>query len=152
VGKIANGGSSSMHELEGLDPKTLQSKFAGVWQRLVNEPTSANAGAFTKQYTDYADALTKDAQKVISDKYGRIIQTNKDRLAPEAQKHLEDNYLNRFKPEVATAKVNESPQQKSGKPASDTGFPKKVINAQTGHQATVSNAKELQEANARGFQ
>lgn len=102
VAKIAAGNAPTMHELEGLTPSTLHSKFAGVWEKLANHPSKANAGAFIKQYIDYSNALTKDAEKVIKDKYGRIIETNKDRVGPEGYKHLQENYMNRFKPEESS--------------------------------------------------
>lgn len=96
VAKIASGGTPSMHELEGLNPQTLQSRFAGIWQKVANHPTAANAAEFVKQYEDYAGALTKDAQKVIKEKYGRVIESRKTPLGDDNYKSLQDQYINRF--------------------------------------------------------
>lgn len=108
VAKIASGGTPSIHELDGLNPQTLNSTFAGTWQKLVNSPTPANAGAFVKQYQDYANALTKDAQKVIQDKYGRVIESRKAQLGPDNYDSLKANYLDRFAPKNAPATVQAS--------------------------------------------
>lgn len=96
VGKIASGGQSSEAELDALTPDTLSSKLAGVWQPLKNEPSPANAAAFVKQYQDYANALTADAQKMLTDKYGRIIDSRSDALGEANVSKLKDKYLNRF--------------------------------------------------------
>ena len=109
VAKIASGGVPTMHELEGLNPQTLKGKFAGVWEKLVNHPTPANAGAFIKQYQDYAGALTKDAQKVIHEKYGRVIESRKSQLSDQDYKALEDKYLKRFEsPEISKQQMQSS--------------------------------------------
>ena len=137
VAKIAAGGTSTQGELEALNPGTLQGKLAGVWQKLSNQPSPANAAAFVNQYQDYANALGKDAQKVIEDKYGRIINSSKKQLGDDNYKSLEDEYINRFK----------------GPTPAGTGsaYPKTVINKATGQQATVSNDNEYKEAQAQGF-
>jgi hypothetical protein len=96
VGKIASGGVPSMHELEGLTPSTLTGKMASVYEKLTNEPSSANAGAFVQQYQDYADSLSKDAKKIIADKYGRVIESRKRLLHPNDYKALNDLYIGRF--------------------------------------------------------
>jgi hypothetical protein len=104
IAKIAQGGSPTMSELQGLDEKTLVSKFGRIYQEFMNNPTKANAGAFVKQYQDYANQVTKDAQKQIHDRYGRIIETNKNRLSEDDYKHLNDNYVNRFNEEMKASK------------------------------------------------
>lgn len=96
IGKIASGGSPSMHELEGLTPNTLSGKFSEVVSKLTNEPTPANAAAFVKQYKDYSDALSKDAKKVIEDKYGRVIESKKSVLKSDDYDQLKTQYVNRF--------------------------------------------------------
>jgi hypothetical protein len=73
VSKIANGGQPSQHELEGMNPNTWSGDLAKAWQKLSNQPTPANQGAFIKQYENYANALSSDAKKVILDKYGRVL-------------------------------------------------------------------------------
>ncbi len=97
VGKIASGGQSTEAELNFMTPNTLRGKLASVWQKLSNSPSPANAGDFIKQYQDYANALTTDAQKELSDKYGRVIDSNSDRLGEANTAKLNSNYTNRFK-------------------------------------------------------
>jgi hypothetical protein len=103
IGKIASGGQSTQAELDGLSPGTLNGKLSSVWGKLQNAPTPANAGAFIKQYQDYANALTGDAQKVISDKYGRIIESRKHQLGDDNYGLLKAHYLDRFTPQPAPA-------------------------------------------------
>ena len=141
VAKIASGGAPTMHELDGLNPQTLRGQFANITQKLTNSPSQANAGEFIKQYQDYANALTKDAQKVIQDKYGRVIESRKAQLGDSNYKALQDHYINRF-----AASSNKLPTSMSG------SYPRTVINKSTGQQATVSNDQEFQEASGEGFQ
>lgn len=96
VGKIASGGTPSMHELDGITPGTLQGSLSDAWSKLSNSPTKANAGEFVKQYQDYANTVSQDAKKVIQDKYGRVIESNKRRLNPDDYNALQQNYVNRF--------------------------------------------------------
>ena len=103
VAKISGGGAPTLEGMKALTPDTLSSQLAGVKQKLLNEPTPANAGAFVKQYGDYIDKLKDDAKKVISDKYGRIIESRKGQLSPENYGALQDQYLNRFAEKEAAA-------------------------------------------------
>lgn len=119
VAKIASGGSPSIHELEGLTPTTLQSGLAGITQKLTNDPTPANAGAFIKQYQDYANALTRDAQKTISDRYGRILESRKPYLGDEGYGNLKAQYLDRFK----------QPESGGGSAPISSGKPGQLIKA-----------------------
>lgn len=96
ISKIASGQGSTQAELEGLDPKTLNGALAGVWQKFSNSPSPANAGSFIKTYQDYANQVTKDAQKVITDKYGRIINSRKQALGDDNYNALKEQYLDRF--------------------------------------------------------
>lgn len=147
VGKIAQGGSPTTHELEGLTPATLNGVLADVWQKFSNKPTPANAGAFIKQYQQYADTVSGDAQKLITDRYSRVLGPRKKLLHPDDYKTLEDTYVNRFKqsePPVAEG----APSPKS--PEMSGGFPKQIRKA--GKMAMVSNQAELDEATAEGWQ
>ena len=135
IGKIASGGQSSQHELDALTPSTLSSSLASAWQKISNEPTPANAKAFLKDYMTYANGITKDAQKTIQDRYGRIIESRKSLVSPDHYRALQDQYVNRFK----LPDQKEAPQ-----------FPKTVTNGT--HQATVNNQQELEEAMKEGFQ
>ena len=97
VAKIAQGGVPTHDEMAMLTPNALQGKLASVWSKLSNNPTPANAGAFIKQYQDYAQGVAQDAQKVIEDRYGRVINTKKSQFNDDQNQYLKDNYLNRFK-------------------------------------------------------
>ncbi len=138
VGKIAQGGVPTTHELQDLTPATLNGQLAGVWQRFSNSPTPANAGEFIKQYQAYANSVSDDARNLIKNHYGRILNSRKRLLSDEDQKTLNDNYLNRFE--------KESPSQQQ----SQQQFPRQV---RKGNKvATVSSQQELNEAMTEGFQ
>lgn len=117
IAKIASGGVPSQHELEGLTPGTLESKFSDIISKLRNEPTPANAGEFVKQYMDYANALTKDARKVIHNKYGRLAESYKPLISPSQAQLFNNQYVNRFDNEDAEeAKEQKSPSDSGPKP------------------------------------
>lgn len=96
VGKIAAGGVSSHSELQGIQSNALVGRMSKTTGDLLNTPTPAHAANWVKQYTDYTNALSKDAQKVIQDKYGRVIESRKGQLSPDNYQALQDNYVNRF--------------------------------------------------------
>lgn len=110
VSKIAAGGVPTQHELDALNPGTLQGSLASVWSKLSNNPTPANAGAFIKQYQDYSDALSKDAKKVIQDKYGRVIESRRKQLGEDNYGMLKDQYLNRFNSDESQSASNSTSQ------------------------------------------
>ena len=97
VAKIASGGQSSIHELQGLNPNTIPSALGKAAQAASGKPTPANMGEFMKQFKAYSDLISKDAQNKIEDKYGRIIESNKKRIGDDYYKNLQDNYVDRFK-------------------------------------------------------
>lgn len=96
VAKINAGQAPSEQELNVLTPHTIQSQFANVVGNLTNNPTPANAAAFLKQYQNYANGVTQDAQNIITDRYGRIINAHANELTPEEVQTLRNNYINRF--------------------------------------------------------
>lgn len=112
VGKVAQGGAPAMHELDALSPGALKGRLAGVWSKFSNEPTPANAGAFVKQYSDYVDLLQKDSEKVIEDKYGRVLNSAKRALDPRDYQVLRANYVDRFK-NATTAGPDSAPKSYS---------------------------------------
>jgi hypothetical protein len=120
IGKIAAGGVSSQHELEGITPNTLVGKMSGYVSQLTNNPTPANAAAFVKQYQDYAGALRKDAQKVILDKYGRVINARRPQIGEDNYQLLKTNYLNRFGISDDDLDNFSKPNSGSGKPSGPT--------------------------------
>ncbi|MGJ8491084.1 hypothetical protein ACSFB2_12705, partial [Glaesserella parasuis] len=109
IGKIAQGGVTSQHELEAITPHTLNSQLAGITQKFTNQPSPANAAAFVKQYQDYANQLAKDAQKQIQDKYGRVIESKKGKLSDEDYQTLQNQYINRFKSDDIPDKTPPAP-------------------------------------------
>jgi hypothetical protein len=133
VAKIAAGGVSSQHELDSLTPSTLTGSLAGVYQKLMNEPTPANAGAFLKQYQNYAKDITKDAQKTIKDRYGRIINSRSDQLGDKNTKKLTDLYINRFDNEESSPK-----------------FDKDVLDYAKEHNITPDQANQIKQQRTGG--
>lgn len=96
VGKIASGQGTTDRTLDVLTPKTLAGQMAGVWQNLINHPTPANAGAFIKQYLQYANDISNIAKKEIKDRYGRIINSRSSQFNADQLQQLNNNYINRF--------------------------------------------------------
>lgn len=109
VAKIASGGVPTEHELQGLNPSTIPSSLAGLAQKLTNSPTPARAGEFVKAMQDYTNSLQKDAQKVIQDKYGRVIDSSKKQIGDSNYQTLQDKYVNRFAAQPRAA-ANPSPE------------------------------------------
>lgn len=97
VSKIANGGTPSIEELRGLNAGTFPGGLATLAQKVVNHPIGADAGAFVRQFQQYAHSIRNDAQKVIQDRYGRIIESRKSLLTPDETQALKTQYLERFK-------------------------------------------------------
>jgi hypothetical protein len=93
LGKIATGGVPTMGELQALNPGTLREKFAGVVQKFTNEPSSANLGAFLNQYKSYLNDLNNNAQNVIKDKLGRVIDSSQKQLGEDNYNSLKKEYL-----------------------------------------------------------
>lgn len=96
VAKMASGASPDDHMLKMLDPGAFQGTLAKAWEKVQNEPSSANAGSFLKQYKDYADSMAGDARQLIKDRYGRIIDSNSDAIGEKNAGILNKNYLQRF--------------------------------------------------------
>jgi hypothetical protein len=68
--------------------------LASVWSKLSNQPSPANAGAFVKQYMTYLKDLNDNANQVVQDKIGRVIESKKNVLGDENYKTLNEQYLN----------------------------------------------------------
>lgn len=96
VAKIAQGGAPTMGEMEALTPNTLSSKLSSVYQKLMNEPTPANAGKFIDKYKDYLNDLNTNAQNVVKEKFGRVIETRKKDLGDDNYNNLKEQYLTPF--------------------------------------------------------
>lgn len=103
VGKIATGGVPTGHEIDALKPGSAEGRLQKLWGQLTNQPTPANAAAYLKEFKKYNNALSSDAQKVLKDKYGRVIESSKKQLGDENYKALQDQYLNRFNKSEAPA-------------------------------------------------
>lgn len=115
VGKIAAGGVSSDHALQGITPNTLAGRMSTYTTNLTNNPTPANAAAFVKQFQDYTGALGKDAQNVITDRYSRILNpARRAQLTDEQNAALDSQYTNRFKTSGPQSTGPASAQQSGG--------------------------------------
>lgn len=106
IAKMANGGQPSIHELQGLNPTTIPSYLSSAAEKFSSTPTPANKGAFMKQFKKYSDALATDAQRVIKDKYSRVIEPRKKQLGNANYNALQDQYVNRFKSETESPPVD----------------------------------------------
>lgn len=110
VGKIASGGVPTQHEFDALTPGTLKGALASAWSKLSNNPTSANAGAFLKEYQNYSKDLSENANQVINNKLRRVIEVNKKQLGSENYATLKDNYLGEISPSKESKQEAASPQ------------------------------------------
>lgn len=101
--KIASGGVPTVDEQRGLNQSTAPSWLASAAQALTNDTSPAKQGAFLKALKDYNDGIAKDAQGVIEDKYGRIINSKRHALSPSDYQNLRSIYIDRFKNSNAQA-------------------------------------------------
>jgi hypothetical protein len=113
IAKVAQGGVPPGHEMDALKPGTAESKLQSLWGKVVNSPQPANLGAYLNELKKYTDALHGDAQKVIQDKYGRVIESSKKQLGPDNYKALQDQYINRFMPKEQPASAAQTHPQDS---------------------------------------
>jgi hypothetical protein len=105
VAKMASGAAPDDHMLKMLDPSAYKGALAKAWEKVSNNPSPANAGAFLKQYKDYADSMTEDARSLITDRYGRIIDSAEDDIGKDNAEKLRDVYLRRFDKGLGGPKV-----------------------------------------------
>jgi hypothetical protein len=108
VAKIAQGGVPPGHEQDSLRPNTPESKLAKLWGQLTNKPNGASLGAYLKEFKKYNDVLANDAQDVIKDKFGRVIESSKKQLGDENYKSLQEQYMKPFQ-DLSSAKGNHAP-------------------------------------------
>lgn len=134
IAKMASGGVPSIHELQGLNPNTLPASLSSIASKYANEPTSANAGEFMKRFKSYSDGLATDAQQVIQDKYGRVIETNKDAIGPRHYAQAKDQYINRFtaKPQSSDSQITPDVQDYATKHGITTAQALAIKNQRTG--------------------
>lgn len=93
VAKIATGGVPTHSELQGLLPTSIPMGLAKLAATVSNNPQSAEAGEFVKRMGDYVGALKKDANGVIKEKFGRVIETRRGQLGDQHYKDLKAQYL-----------------------------------------------------------
>lgn len=91
--KIATGGVPTSTEMAALTPSSYESKFKELVSRVLNKPTEANLGAFVKQYQDYLKDLNDNAQKVIKDKMGRVIELKRGSVGEDNYNLLQKQYM-----------------------------------------------------------
>lgn len=136
VGKIAAGGVPTQHELEGISPNTFRGQLAGITQKFTNAPSPANAAAFIQQYKDYLNTLNKDAEGVINERYGRIINPRKGHLKQSDLQSIQDEYMNRFG--VKAPDDNSMTAQAPAQGLTGSKKPKSVM--QNGHTYILNEA------------
>lgn len=105
VAKMALGGTPTEGEVKDLQNGAIPARLASTMQVLTNKPQAASQGAFLKQYMDYATGLSKDAEKVINDKYKRVIESahKSGQISDKGYGALTDEYLNRFQNDAPKA-------------------------------------------------
>jgi hypothetical protein len=96
VAKIASGGVPTAHELQGLTPSSIPGGLAAAAQKFVNHPVAANQGAFVNAMRDYTTALKRDAQEVVKEKYGRVIESRRVQLGDSNYQTLQKQYMEPF--------------------------------------------------------
>jgi len=122
IAKMASGGTPSIHELAGLNPSTVPKTLAEAAQKAMNHPTGAQAGEFLQRFKEYGDSLATEAKKVITDRYGRVIESSRGRIGEQNYQTLQQQYINRF---------NNPEDSQQGAPGGGGGKPQSVI--QNGH-------------------
>ncbi len=96
--KVASGGQTNMHELQGMDPGSFKGELAATWQKVVNHPTPAHMGAFVKQYADYNNVIGRDAENLLTDRFGRLGASYKSHISPQDYDTYDKTYIHRFSP------------------------------------------------------
>lgn len=102
VAKIASGGVPTESEMHGITPNGYSMKVAEAWQKLSNKPNPANQGALLEVLKNYNDKLQGGAQKVVTDRYGRILGAAKDQISADQYQTLDKQYTHRFDQPGAT--------------------------------------------------
>lgn len=98
MGKIASGGVPAEHELQSMMPDTMKSRLAKLYSKFSNSPEPANASEFVKVYSDYLKELRKNGDKVLKDRFGRIIETSKPLVGEDHYKNLNKQYNDFLEP------------------------------------------------------
>lgn len=93
VAKMANGGAPTLEVLREIRPDTIRGSLAESAQKVMNEPTPANQGAFVKQLQAYSNGISDDARGVIKDKVGRVLDARQRTLNPVDHAKLKSGYL-----------------------------------------------------------
>jgi hypothetical protein len=104
VMKIASGGVPAQAELKHMTPDSIPGWLADKAQFVLNHPTAASQGEFVKAMGDYVGALKKDAQSIVKDKYGRVIESQRGRIGNKNADLLNSQYLDPLLKESASAK------------------------------------------------
>lgn len=137
IAKIATGGVPTQSEMDALKSGSAKGRLAEIWQKVSNKPEPASAGEFIKAFQDYSKSLKQDAQNVINDKYGRVIETFKDDLGNKNYNKLQDQYVNRF---------NKGEPKKASTPQ----FAKDVLDYAEKHSITPEAANQIKIERTKG--
>lgn len=94
VGKIATGGVPTHEAMKALDKNTLQSKFAEYLEGATGKIKPAKLGSFLNAYTNYLHDLQGNANKLILQKQGRIINgLQPGDVSDQKLQYLQQEYL-----------------------------------------------------------
>jgi hypothetical protein len=96
VAKVATGGIPGEATTQGLTPNTLRGRGAELLQNMTNEPTSAHAAEFVKNFKAYADSIDNDAKAQIKSQVDSILNPYQKRLGDENYQNLRDEYYKKY--------------------------------------------------------
>ena len=111
LAKIAQGGVPHKDQLDRMMPPGVMQWIANNKGKVLNEAQAAQAKGFLQDYFDYVERIQKSAQKTVLDRYGRILDTNKNRMHPDDYSIRRDTWMNRFKnatPETSQKSTSQS--------------------------------------------
>ncbi len=149
---LVSGGNtgSAQGTINALVPHSYAGSAAGIEEWLLNEPKGANQQAFVKQMLETADREKQLASEKVKGYKAQVLsgykdleKTDPERYGQMVSMHFGDNP--QFDKNGAYVPKPYAPTEHSN------SFPRTVRNAKTGESASVSNADELKEAAAEGF-
>lgn len=115
VVKMGTGQAPTIEAMQHISPKTFSGDLASMAERFFNKPTDSNQKAFAKQFSDYANGISKVAQHKIIDRYGRALSVREADISPEHYGELDKKYVHRFdapseEPQTSPAPAGNHPQ------------------------------------------
>lgn len=92
LGTIMRGGTATEGGVKSVMPGTLASEFAGLEQKITNNPTGADLGAFVKRMEKGATELRSVADKYSKEQANYLIDSYKSRLRPDYYQAQKDKF------------------------------------------------------------